>query len=249
MLRAENLSRNFGGLMAVNNVSLSVEPGERRAIIGPNGAGKTTLFNLLSGELPPLQGRIFLDQQDITPLPVHERARLGIGRTFQRNNLFLNLTVFENVRLAIQGRAGVSHRAFAPIERFTTLQEETERLLERFGLQDQASLLARNLSYGEQRQLEVALALATQPRVLLLDEPTAGMSPAETAAMIGMIQEMPRDITLLIIEHDMDVVFSLADRITVLHYGEVIADGTPEEVKGNPRVMEVYLGLDQEQSL
>jgi branched-chain amino acid transport system ATP-binding protein len=249
MLRAENLSRNFGGLMAVNNVSLSVAPGERRAIIGPNGAGKTTLFNLLSGELPPLQGRIFLDQQDITPLPVHERARLGIGRTFQRNNLFLNLTVFDNVRLAIQARAGVSHRAFTPIVRFATLREETERLLERFGLQDQANVQVRNLSYGEQRQLEVALALATQPRVLLLDEPTAGMSPAETAAMIEMIQEMPRDITLLIIEHDMDVVFSLADRITVLHYGEVIADGTPEEVKGNPRVMEVYLGLDQEQAL
>lgn len=249
MLRAENLSRNFGGLMAVHDVSFTVEAGERRAIIGPNGAGKTTLFNLLSGELPPLKGHIFLEEQDITPLSAHERARLGIGRTFQRNNLFFNLSVFENVRLAIQARAGISHRPFTPVERFGTIQEETEHLLEQFGLQDKADLPARNLSYGEQRQLEIALALAIKPRVLLLDEPTAGMSPAETTAMVDMLHQMPRDITLLIIEHDMDVVFSLADRITVLHYGQVIADGTPEAVKGDPRVMEVYLGLDQELEL
>lgn len=246
MLRVEGLSRNFGGLMAVNNVSLAVESGERRAIIGPNGAGKTTLFNLLSGEMRPLKGHIFLDRQDITPLPSYERARLGIGRTFQRNNLFLNLTVFENVRLATQVTAHVSHRPFVPIERFEALQEETQALLERIGLQEQAGVPARNLSYGEQRQLEVALALATHPRVMLLDEPTAGMSPAETRAMVDMIRDMPQDITLLIIEHDMDVVFDLADRITVLHYGEVIADGTADEVQADPRVMEVYLGLGQE---
>ncbi len=242
ILRTEHLSRNFGGLMAVNNVSISVEPGERRAIIGPNGAGKTTFFNLLSGELAPLSGRIFLDEQDITPLPVHERARLGIGRTFQRNNLFLGLTVYENVQLAVQQRLGLASRWLRPARTFEALRQEVLELLRALGLEERLFEPASSLSYGEQRQLEIALALAMKPRVLLLDEPTAGMSPAETTAMVEMIASLPRDVTLLIIEHDMDVVFSLADRITVLHYGEVIADGTPEEVKGNPRVLEVYLG-------
>lgn len=242
ILRTEHLSRNFGGLMAVNNVNIAVEPGERRAIIGPNGAGKTTFFNLLSGELRPLSGRIFLDEQDITPLPVYERARLGIGRTFQRNNLFLGLTVYENVQLALQQRLGIASRWFQAADAFDELKQEALDLLTALDLEERLFQPAGSLSYGEQRQLEIALALAMKPRVLLLDEPTAGMSPAETAAMVQMIENLPRDVTLLIIEHDMDVVFSLADRITVLHYGEVIAEGTPEEVKNNPRVLEVYLG-------
>lgn len=247
-LQTQNLSRNFGGLMAVYEVSLAVEAGERRAIIGPNGAGKTTLFNLLSGELPPLKGTITLDGQDITTTSVHERVRLGLGRTFQRNSLFLNLSVFENVWLALQAKHGVAHRPFVPVDRLDSIRSETEKVLEEFGLQAQAHFRAGDLSYGEQRQLEVALALATASRVLLLDEPTAGMSPAETMAMTKLIRDLSRDITLVIVEHDMDVVFNLADRITVLHHGQVIADGTPAEIKNDPQVAEVYLGLEEQVS-
>jgi len=242
MLAVEQVYRNFGGLMAVNGVSLSVAPGERRAIIGPNGAGKTTLFNLISGWLPPLQGRILLDGENVAGLPPFRLARKGVARTFQRNNLFLGLTVFENIRLAIQHCTGISRQPFKPVRSYVEVNREAETLLHRFHLTDRATHLARSLSYGEQRQLEVAIAMATQPRVLLLDEPTSGMSPAETAQMSALIAQLPRDLTLLIIEHDMDVVFSLADKITVLHYGEVIAEGRPEEIKADARVQEVYLG-------
>jgi branched-chain amino acid transport system ATP-binding protein len=229
--------------MALQEVSLSVERGERRAIIGPNGAGKTTLFNLLSGELAPAAGRIYLDDQDITSLPVHRRVQLGVGRTFQRNSLFPNLTVFENVRLAVQSRARAGHRPFVPVDKLEGLTAETNEIVGRFDLTAEAESPAGYLSYGVQRQLEVALALATASRVLLLDEPTAGMSPAETLTMTALIRDLPRDITLLIIEHDMDVVFGLADRVTVLHYGKVIAEGTPLEIRNDPGVMEVYLGV------
>lgn len=232
--------------MAVNNVSLTIAPGERRAIIGPNGAGKTTLFNLLSGELLPLNGQILLNRQDITRVSVHERVRLGLGRTFQRNSLFFNLTVFENIRLALQAKHGVAHRAFLPVERFKVINIESEKVLAEFDLLDRAQVPASDLSYGEQRQLEVALALATATQVLLLDEPTAGMSPAETNKMMKLIRDLPRTLTLVIVEHDMDVVFNLADRITVLHYGQVIAEGAPEEIRNDPQVVEVYLGAEEQ---
>lgn len=244
ILRVERLTKHFGGLAALNGVSFSVEEGERRAIIGPNGAGKTTLFNLLSGEFPVNRGHVYYTGHDITSLPPYERARLGVARTFQRNNLFLGLTVWENVRLAGHAVKGVGPRAFAPAQ--TTPSDLVEASLARVGLTEQRHALARTLSYGEQRQLEVAIALATQPKLLLLDEPAAGMSPAETNRLMATLREMPRSLTLLIIEHDMDVVFGLAERVTVLHYGLVLADGTVEQVRNDPRVLEVYLGTSEQ---
>ena len=245
VLRVEGLRRQFGGLTALAGVSFAVAPGERRAIIGPNGAGKTTLFNLISGELPPTSGRVYLDGVDVTGLPPHRLAARGLARTFQRNNLFLGLSVRENVRLAVQARRGVARQLWVPAASLTEVAAEADRVLAELGLADRAGMVVRDLSYGEQRQLEVAIALATGPRVLLLDEPTAGMSPAETAAMVQTIARLPAEMTLLIIEHDMDVVFALADRIMVLHYGEVLAEGAPEAVKGNPGVAEVYMGLER----
>ncbi len=243
ILRLDNLTRNFGGLIAVDHISLGVAAGERRAIIGPNGAGKTTLFNLISGELPAASGVIYLDGQDVTRRATHERANLGMGRTFQRNNLFFGLSAFENVRLAVQHRQQVSRRCFAPAARYVAVNEAALGLLERVVLADRGAAPARTLAYGQQRALEIALALANEPKLLLLDEPTAGMSPAETADIVRLIDSLSRDLTILIIEHDMDVIFSLADRITVLYYGRVLVEGTPTEVRDNRQVQEIYLGL------
>ncbi len=243
ILRIDKLSKHFGGVTAVNRVSLSVAPGERRAIIGPNGAGKTTLFNLISGELEPSAGQIHFAGRDITGWSPDRRARFGMARTFQRNNLFLGLSVWENVRLAghLDKGIGIANFRSRAWDHTAVIQSS----LERVGLSDRRDARARDLSHGEQRQLEVAIALATQPQVLLLDEPAAGMSPAETNRLMSILREMPREITLLIIEHDMDVVFGLAERVTVLHYGEVIADGAAEQVRRDPRVMQVYLGVDE----
>ncbi len=243
-LKVERLCKNFGGIAALVEVTLEVQPGERRAIIGPNGAGKSTLFNLIAGELAPTGGKVYLGGRELTGLSVNERANLGLGHTFQRNNLFLGLTVFENVRLAVQHHQRITRHLFKVVSDFEAVTRETEVLLERVDLADQKDQLVRTLAYGQQRVLEVALALATQPQVLLLDEPTAGMSPAETTEMAQLIEGLPRSLTMLIVEHDMDVVFSLADRITVLHYGQVISEGTPAEVRADPLVQEIYLGID-----
>lgn len=241
-LKVDKLQKNFGGLAALAGVSLEVKSGERRAIIGPNGAGKSTLFNLIAGELPPTAGKVYLDGQDITKMTVYQRANLGLGHTFQRNNLFLGLTTFENVRLAVQHRQGTTKSLFKPAGQFKEVTEETYEILRRVDLTNQAKERVSTLAYGQQRALEVALALATQPTVMLLDEPTAGMSPAETAEMTRLIESLPRSLTMLIVEHDMDVVFSLADDITVLHYGQIISQGTPAEVRADPTVQEIYLG-------
>jgi branched-chain amino acid transport system ATP-binding protein len=222
---------------------LIIEPGERHVIIGPNGAGKTSLINQIGGQLEPSGGRIFVKETDITGWSPNRVSRLGVARTFQRNNLFQNLSVIENLRLAVQARRGNPLDPFTPVERLDDLTGRAGELMRRVHLADDGARLARNLSYGEQRQLEIGIALAGEPELLLLDEPTSGMSPAETARMIELIASLPRTLAILMIEHDMKVVFSVADRITVLYYGEVLASGTPADIQANARVREVYLGM------
>ena len=242
LLLIEGLTRYFGALSALNGVSLNIAPRDRRALIGPNGAGKTTLFNLITGHLAPSAGRILFDGDVITGLPVHAVARRGMSRSFQRTNLFPKLRVLENLRLAAAADGRGSYDVFGRIERYPAPLDRARAVAEMVGLAERLTEVVGSLSYGEQRQLEVGVALATSPKLLLLDEPTAGMSPEETQRMTRMLEDLPREVTLLIIEHDMDVVSSLADRVTVLHYGEVLAEGTFEEVKHDPRVFEVYLG-------
>ena len=242
LLAIEGLVRHFGALSALNGVSLVVAPRERRAIIGPNGAGKTTLFNVITGQLASSAGRILFDGESVAGLPPHALARRGMGRSFQRTNLFLKLTVLENLRLAAAADGRGSYDLLGSVERLRAPLERARGAADAVGLDGRLEELAGRLSYGEQRQLEVGVVLATGPKLMLLDEPTAGMSPEETARMTRMLEGLPREVTLLIIEHDMDVVGSLAERVTVLHYGEVLTEGTFDEVKRDPRVYEVYLG-------
>ncbi|MBI2524528.1 MAG: ABC transporter ATP-binding protein [Candidatus Rokubacteria bacterium] len=242
LLVADRLARHFGALSAVSDVSLEIAPRQRRAIIGPNGAGKTTLFNLITGSLAPSAGRILFEGRPIAGLPPHVVARRGISRSFQRTNLFPRLSVLENLRLAAAAGERGSYNLLGSISRLPGPLLRAREAAEAVGLAERLQEPASRLSYGEQRQLEVGVALATSPKLLLLDEPTAGMSPEETLRMTRMLEGLPREVTLLIIEHDMDVVSSLADRVTVLHYGEVLSEGSFEEVKADPRVYEVYLG-------
>jgi branched-chain amino acid transport system ATP-binding protein len=242
LLSVERLSKRFGALSVLNAVSFAVRASERRAVIGPNGAGKTTLFNLITGLLAPTGGGIHFDGAPIHGLKPHLVARRGISRSFQRTSLFPGLTVLENLRLAAAADGRGSYRLFGRIESMTGPLERAAEVAEAIGLRERLKERVDCLSYGEQRQLEIGVALATRPKLLLLDEPTAGMSPEETRRMTRLIEALPRELGLLIIEHDMDVVSSLADQVTVLHHGQVLTEGTFAEVKENPEVYEVYLG-------
>jgi len=245
LLQIEDLTKRFGGVVASDQISLDMPPGELHAIIGPNGAGKTTLIGELTGETAPDAGRIRFDGADITALPVHRRSQLGLARSFQITSLFLDFTALDNVALAVQAHAGHSFRFWRNARRDPQLTEPARAALQRVGLAERADILVANLSHGEHRQLEIAMALATGPRMLLLDEPMAGMGPDESARMVRMLRELKRELTILLIEHDMEAVFALADRITVLVYGRVIASGKPEVIRANPEVREAYLGEQQ----
>ncbi len=242
MLEVERLRKSFGSLLVTDDVSLSIAAGAREAVIGPNGAGKTTLFNLLSGELRADAGAIRLAGRDITRLSPDRRVSAGLARSFQRNNLFMGMTVAESLATAAALRSGESRVFWRSFARAASAHEKAARLCESVGLADHSHTLVRHLSYGSQRQLEIALALAAEPRLLLLDEPTAGMSPEETKSMQRLIADLPRELTVLLIEHDMDVVFDVAERITVLDYGRVLAQGAPAEIRRSPIVRQIYLG-------
>jgi branched-chain amino acid transport system ATP-binding protein len=240
ILRTEGLTMRFGGLTALNQVSLAIPRGEIRAVIGPNGAGKSTLFNCITGVLSPTGGRILFDGDDITGLPPHRISQKAIARSYQITNILPGATVLENVRIAVQSR----HHSWSLLRHhraYGDLLERAHAVLVSVGLADKAEELAANLSHGEQRNLEIGIALATEPKLLCLDEPTAGMSVTETHATVDLIRRIAANLSILIVEHDMEVVMGLARTITVLHYGEVLAEGSPAEIQANARVQEVYL--------
>ena len=241
-IRLDALGKVFGGLAAVDGVSLEIPAGERRVLIGPNGAGKTTLFHCITGTLSPTRGRVWLFGRDVTRDPEHRRTGLGMGRTFQITNVFSELTLLENLALAIVGtdrRKWILHRGVAA---FPEVKLQAEAGLQAVGLAGRVATPVKALSYGERRQLELALALNTRPKVLFLDEPCAGLSPSERQHVARLIAALPREITVVMIEHDMDIALALADRVTVLHQGRVILEGTPDAVRANQEVRDVYLG-------
>ncbi len=244
LLETRGLGRVFGALRAVADVSITVEPGELRAVIGPNGAGKTTLFHLISGLLPPSSGRVFFRGEDVTELRSPERCRRGISRTFQITSIFPELSVLENVRMAVQLKAGGNFRLIGGRALLEKSEARARESLAALGLAERADALASTLPHGDHRLLEIAMTVAQEPALLLLDEPTQGLSPEDTTATVAVIRRIARErnLTIILVEHDMDVVFDLADRVSVLHFGTLIADGTPDEVRANADVQTAYLG-------
>jgi branched-chain amino acid transport system ATP-binding protein len=245
LLQIEGLTKRFGGVVASDDVTLSIPQGELHAIIGPNGAGKTTLIGQLTGELSSQSGRIRFGGEDITALPTWQRSLGGLARSFQITSLFLDFTALDNVALAVQAHAGHSFRFWRNARHEEQLREPARAALERVGLGQRAGALVANMSHGEHRQLEIAMALATKPRMLLLDEPMAGMGVEESARMVKLLRELKQEVTILLIEHDMDAVFALADKISVLVYGRIIASGDPAAIRANADVRRAYLGEQQ----
>jgi len=241
ILRTENLTKKFGGLTAVANVDFHLEKGEVQSIIGPNGAGKSTLFKLINGELKPTHGKIWFNGEDITSLEQHVISHKGIATSYQITNIFPKLTTFENVRLAVQSRK-TAYNWWSKAEDHAFLNARAGEILQKIGLWDQRNNLAANLSYGNQRHLEIGIALGTDPSLLLLDEPTSGLSPGETRETVGLIKEVAKGLSVILVEHKMKVVMDLSDKITVLHEGEVIARGSTQEIRANETVRRVYLG-------
>ena len=247
ILEIDALTKRFGGVLASDGISLALSRGELHALIGPNGAGKTTLIGQLTGEIAPDEGRIRFDARDITALPVYRRSRLGLARSFQIASLFAEFTALDNVAFAVQAHAGHSFRFWRAARREPRLREPAREALSRAGLAERADVPVIELSHGERRQLEIAMALAAQPRMLLLDEPMAGMGPEESTRLVEMLRQLKGSTTILLIEHDMDAVFALADRISVLVYGRIIASGEPAAIRADAAVREAYLG-DQDEA-
>ncbi len=243
-LALEELSIEFGGLRAVDRVSLRVEEGERRVLMGPNGAGKTTLFNLISGIYPPSRGRILFFGRDISRYPIHRRAALGIARTYQVTNLFRCLSVAENILMACQALDPTKFVMFRALSSYARYTDRCNEILQEFDLWEKRDELIKNLSYGDQRRIEVAMSLAKKPKLLLLDEPAAGLSSAETQELTSLLKRLDPTITILLIEHDLDVAFEFAEKITVLYLGRYLTEGTKEEIKNNPTVQDIYLGAE-----
>jgi branched-chain amino acid transport system ATP-binding protein len=242
LLQVEHLTKRFGGITASDDITMDVADRELHAVIGPNGAGKTTLLGQLTGELAANSGTIRFAGTDITTVAAWQRSALGLARSFQVTSLFLDFTAIDNAALAVQAHAGHSFRFWRDARREPGLRRPARDALDRVGLGERADVLAASLSHGEQRQLEIAMAIATRPRMLLLDEPMAGMGPDESARLVAMLRELRREVAILLVEHDMEAVFALADRITVLVYGRVIASGTPEAIRANAEVRRAYLG-------
>lgn len=242
ILELKNVHKDFKGLKVLKEVTLSIEEGECHAIIGPNGAGKSTLFNVITGRYKPSQGRIFFNGKDITGIAPYKISRRGLARSFQIINVFPQMTVYSNVRNGILSKRKIRFNPFLRLEKLHGIHEETMEIMKIFGLMEMKDVPASELSYGQQRALEIGISLATDPKLILLDEPTAGMTREQTREAVGLIKNVTKGKTLMVVEHDMDVVFHIADRITVLYYGEILASGTPDEIRKNERVRAAYLG-------